>query len=217
MNTFLLLTYFLAVAIPLRLALASRPPRKRTEDSDGVGAAAKDSLPEPGIGETVDALAAALRAGGDETTAEKLTHAFYGAATGGELTMGMRFVLGAIDRRKLQGDVNLLMRIERLLSGEVPIVRIPGKVIRQVNFVYTLLEDEAGCYVFELVIPAPEMAAIVTVKKVQASPLQKRLIQKKPQTADDIAEDLIREEKARQRQAWIDGSQAGPPADLGDF
>lgn len=36
------------------------------------GQPAKDVTPERGIGETLDALAAAFRAHGDETTAEKL-------------------------------------------------------------------------------------------------------------------------------------------------
>jgi hypothetical protein len=206
MNSFLLLMYFLAVAIPLGLALWSQPRRARTSAGEAPATAIQGGTPEPGIAETVDALVAALRARGDETTAEQLDRAFKGASTGGELVMGMRFVLGTIDRRKLQGDVSLLVRLERFLSGEIPTVQRSGKVIRQVNFAYTLIEDDAGCYIFELVIPSPEMAAVVFIKKVSASPLQKRLIQKKPETADDIAEELVREEKARQRQAWIEGS-----------
>jgi hypothetical protein len=205
MNASLPLLYFLAVAIPLGLALASRR-HNGPENRDGADAAVRDPTLEPGIGETVDALVAALRARGDEAAAEKLDRAFYGASTGGELTMGLRCVLGAIDRRKLHGDVSLLMRLERLLSGEVPTMQIPANVIRQVNFVYTLIEDEAGCYIFELLVPSPEMAAVAYTKKVQATPLQKRLIQKKPEAADDIAEDLIREEKDCQRKAWIAGS-----------
>ena len=170
MSAFLLLVVFLAVAIPLGLALCSQPQRGRT----GVGEApdAEGEASEPGMAEVVDALVAALRMRGDEAAAVQVDRAFYGAATGGELVTGMRSVLETIDRRELQGDVSLLMRIERFLSEQLP----------------------------------PGMAAVVYTKKVPASPRQKRLIQERAEAADDIADGLIRDEKARQREAWIDGS-----------
>lgn len=115
-SVLLLLACCLAVAVPLGLALRSRPQQNRTGDSDEAGAAVKDSTSEPDIVETVEALAAALRSHGDEATAEKLLDALYGAASSTELVMGLRFALRTIDRRKLHEDVALLMRAERLLS-----------------------------------------------------------------------------------------------------
>ena len=120
-------------------AVLPRPPgfgQKRTRNRRAweprvmatAGQPAKDVTPEPGIGETVDALAAAFRAHGDETIAEKLNSGVLRASIGGQLTMGMRVVLGTSDRRKKQGNVNLLMRLERYLFGGVRIVQVPANV-----------------------------------------------------------------------------------------
>lgn len=133
MNAFLLLMVVLAVAIPLGLALCSRPRRARTSLGEAPDASAEESRSAPDIAKVVDALVAALRMRGDEAAAVQVDRAFYGAATGGELVMGMRSALDLIDRRTLQGDVGLLMRIERFLSEGTAAVQAPCKVIRQVN------------------------------------------------------------------------------------
>jgi hypothetical protein len=115
MKSILLLTYCLAIGIPLGLAIWSK--RKRTRIGDQANADAKsDCTPETEIVETIEALAIALRSRGDETMADNLLNAFYGASTGTELRMGLRYVMQSIDRRKLKSDVALLIRAERLLS-----------------------------------------------------------------------------------------------------
>ncbi|QOL48253.1 hypothetical protein [Massilia litorea] len=116
-DALLLLAYCLAIGVPLGLALLSRPRRKQSSAASGADATDQKRTAEPDIVETITALAGALRSRGDEAAAEQLLDAFFGAATGTELVMGVRFVLRTIDRRKLGEDVALLMRVERLLAS----------------------------------------------------------------------------------------------------
>lgn len=117
MKAFLLvLAYGLAIPLPLSFALCSRPRRVRSGDAQDAQAAADTRTPEEVLVETVESLASALRGRGEKETAERLLNAFYGASTGSEMVMGLRWVLRGIDRRRLQGDVGLLMELERLLS-----------------------------------------------------------------------------------------------------
>lgn len=115
MESALLLTYCLAIGIPLGLALWSKADRNPTSDRDKAEAE-NEGTPGAEIVEAIEALAIALRSRGDETMADHLQKALYRASTGTELRMGLRFAMQSIDRRKLQGDVALLIDAERLLS-----------------------------------------------------------------------------------------------------
>lgn len=115
MKSILLLTYCLAIGIPLGLALRAKPDPNRGGNR-GNANVKSDCTSEAEIVQVIEALATALRSRGDETTADKLLHALYGASTGSELRMGLHFVIQSINRRTLEGDVALLIKAERLLS-----------------------------------------------------------------------------------------------------
>lgn len=115
MKIILLLTYCLAIGIPVGLALWSKPKRNRI-GNQGNADAREDCTTGAEIVQAIEALATALRSRGEESKADHLLHALYGASTGAELRMSLRFVMQSINRRKLQGDVALLIRAEHLLS-----------------------------------------------------------------------------------------------------
>jgi hypothetical protein len=72
------------------------------------------------------------------------------------------------------------------------------KLIRRIDFVYTLFEDECGSFVLELIIPSENNAWAIYEKRVVLSPHEKSLIEALPERADHIANKLIDEEKCRQ-------------------
>lgn len=115
MKSILLLMYCLAIGIPLGLALWAKPNRNRG-GNQGNANVNSESTSEADIVQAIEALAIALRSCGDGTTADNLLNAIYGALTGTELRMGLHVVIQSINRRKLQGDVGLLIKAERLLS-----------------------------------------------------------------------------------------------------
>lgn len=73
------------------------------------------------------------------------------------------------------------------------------KVVRSVNFVYTLYEDDCGAFVLDLVIASADSAWANYEKRVVLSTRQKILINVFPDYADRLASKLLAEEKARQK------------------
>lgn len=115
MKSILLLTCCLAVGIPTGLAIWAKPNRNGGGNR-GNADVKSDCTPEAEIVQAIEALALALRSRGDGATADNLLNALHGASTGIELRMGLHFVMQSINRRKLQGDVALLINAERILS-----------------------------------------------------------------------------------------------------
>lgn len=73
------------------------------------------------------------------------------------------------------------------------------KIVRSVNFVYTLFEDEQGAFILDLIIPSASNAWAIYEKRVVLSAHEKLLIEAMPNRADQIANKMIAEEKLRQQ------------------
>jgi hypothetical protein len=73
------------------------------------------------------------------------------------------------------------------------------KILRSIDFVYTLYEDDNGSLVFDLVIPAARDAWATYEKKVVLSTYDKILTKVFPKRADHLARKLIAKEKQRQQ------------------
>lgn len=73
------------------------------------------------------------------------------------------------------------------------------KIVRSVNFVYTLFEDERGAFILDLIIPSANNAWAIYEKRVVLSAHEKSMIEAVPERADHIANKLIAEEKCRQQ------------------
>lgn len=63
----------------------------------------------------VDELASALQLGGNDDASSRLLDALYGAATGGEMVMKLRYELNKIDKSNLGKNIELWNELNRLL------------------------------------------------------------------------------------------------------
>lgn len=72
------------------------------------------------------------------------------------------------------------------------------RIVRSVNFVYTLFEDVNGSFILDIVIPSANNAWAVYEKRVVLSAYEKSLIEAVPERADHVASRLIDEEKRTQ-------------------
>lgn len=72
------------------------------------------------------------------------------------------------------------------------------KIIRQVDWTYTLFEDDDGSYIFDLVIPAATGAWANYEKRVVLPSYEKLLIRAFPGRSDYLANILINKEKQEQ-------------------
>jgi hypothetical protein len=88
-----------------------------------------------------------------------------------------------------------LPRIEIVIGDEEEVMRI----VRSVNFLYTLSEDDEGSFILDLVIPAAKNAWANYEKRVVLSFHEKILIRAFPERADRLATKLIEEEKRWQQ------------------
>jgi hypothetical protein len=72
------------------------------------------------------------------------------------------------------------------------------KLIRRIDFVYTIFENKCGSFILDLVISSANNAWAIYEKRVVLSSHEKSLIEAVPERADHIANKLIDEEKRRQ-------------------
>ena len=72
------------------------------------------------------------------------------------------------------------------------------KVISQVNWSYTLYEDDDGAYVMSVVVPARDAAWAVYEKEFCLTPYEKILVKLFPSKAQKIANRLLKKEKLLQ-------------------
>ncbi|MCG1054350.1 hypothetical protein KQH49_04985 [Mycetohabitans sp. B5] len=69
------------------------------------------------------------------------------------------------------------------------------KIISQVNWAYTLFEDEDGSYVLSIVVPARDAAWAVYEKEIRLSSYEKYLLKLFPQRVSRLVERFMQEKK----------------------
>lgn len=73
------------------------------------------------------------------------------------------------------------------------------RIVRRVNSVYTLYEDDDGSFVLDLVVPTAKNAWANYEKRMVLNSYEKILIKLLPERADRLAGRLIAEEMRRQK------------------
>jgi hypothetical protein len=69
------------------------------------------------------------------------------------------------------------------------------KILRQVNFVYTLYEEDNGELIMDVVVPSAKDAWASYEKRIVLNIYYRNLVRMFPYKADLIANDFIRQEK----------------------
>jgi hypothetical protein len=73
------------------------------------------------------------------------------------------------------------------------------KILRQVNFVYTLYEEDNGGLIMDVVVPSAENAWASYEKRIVLNIYHRNLVRKFPHKADIIANDFIAQEQYTQQ------------------
>jgi hypothetical protein len=75
------------------------------------------------------------------------------------------------------------------------------KILRQINFVYTLYEDDDGALIMDVIVPSAKNAWANYEKRILLNIYDRNIVGMFPHKADLIAKDFIEKEERTQKDA----------------